>query len=109
MNTERTREIITGIKQLLSDPDHWTKGAYARYGKDQAPICPDHRSAKCFCLGGALIRLTRDTLECTAVADLLRGQMGCGKKYHTIPQFNDAPETTHEDVIGLLDRALETI
>ena len=109
MERERTKQIITDMKELLSDPDHWTKGAYARYGKDQAPIWPNHRSAKCFCLGGALIRLTRNTIECTAVADLLRGQIRHGKKYYTIPLFNDAPETTHEDVIGVLDKALETI
>ena len=109
MEPERTKQIITDTKQLLSNPNHWTKGAYARYGRDGKQIWPKEELAKCFCLGGAVIKLTSNASECKAITGLLRGQIRRGKKYHTIPQFNDAPETTHKDIIGLLDRALETI
>ena len=109
MIKERYIEIITDTKQLLSDPERWTKGAYARYGRDGKQIWPKEELAKCFCLGGAVIKLTSNASECNAITDVLNIQIRRGKKYYTLPQFNDAPETTHEDIIGLLDKALETI
>ena len=49
-------ELLTQARALLADPEHWTKGAYARGTKGE-PMSPTDNSAVCFCSVGAILRV----------------------------------------------------
>ena len=106
MKRERTKQIITDTKQLLSDPERWTKNTSARDVNGNMVAAKDD-AARCWCLFGA-VRVSTDNFgEAISVTNILCDYLPYG--YMFLTNFNDAPETTHGDVIGVLDKALGTI
>ena len=106
MNTERTKQIITNTKQLLSDPERWTKNTSARDVNGNMVAAKDD-AARCWCFFGA-VRVSTDNFgEAISVASILCDYLP--DDHWSLPHFNDSRKTKHEDVIGVLDRALETI
>lgn len=49
-------EILTGVRDLLSDPERWTQGASARNAAGE-PIDVHSEDATCFCAVGAFYRV----------------------------------------------------
>jgi hypothetical protein len=96
-----TLDVLKDVRELLSDPNHWTKGAYARDARDnfREPRAPD---AVKFCLLGALARFDASEYE-PALSRLAVGVQRRGQNA-TLAQFNDA--SSHEDVLALLDEAI---
>ena len=97
------KKILVEAKSILSDPQHWTKGSWAR--DRSGNICNEKSpDAFCFCLFGAVTRAgynlnlygyrgyVRDTFE-NAV----------GQQFIT---FNDNPDTTFEMIHEALDKAI---
>lgn len=113
-NTQTQREVLMDlytVRGMLSDPKRWTKGASAR-NKYRHRVSPTSPSAVKWCLEGAVNRssagapsvasrrafwVRRYLIEATPVRPWL-----CG-----IAWFNDDPETTHADVLALIDRAID--
>lgn len=91
------------IKNFLSDPARWTKDAYAR-DKNGKQVSTDDETAYCFCLTGLLLNKQVSAKPCSAVLRALHKLEG---SYINIPEFNDDVKTTHEDVLKLLDSAIE--
>ena len=86
--------------EILSSPDKWTKGAYARTKTDTIVGVLDEEACK-FCLDGALLRCGLDwdiktSLE-QAILELFP------TKSEGIISFNDHPDTTYEDVLEVLE------
>lgn len=85
--------LILAARELLSDPAKWFKGNY---------IC---KQTGAMCILGALgwrddINFDYPSKVAKAAADRIADLDGI-----YIPEFNDDPDTTHEQVLALLDRA----
>lgn len=84
---------LTAARELLSNKKRWTKGTYC--------------SAGAYCLYGAIAHVGyRDiaAAEAGPEAELLERLQG----ERWLSRFNDAPTTTHADVLALFDRAISS-
>jgi hypothetical protein len=82
----------------------WTKGWFARDENDMRVDIGSGLACK-FCLSGALYVEVGDNSWVSArrhILDNLRGP------HQNFVSFNDDPYTTKEDVLNLLDRAIES-
>jgi hypothetical protein len=87
--------------ELLSGPEKWTKGRLAA-DRDGDSCGPLSDRATCWCISGALIRCYGK--QCSAVMSVnaaLRNRRMM-KDTDVVPDWNDAPERTYEEVVGLL-------
>lgn len=99
-----TREVLVAARALIATPERWTKetSSWVRNG------------IECFCAIGAIGRAVDHDHNAPAtedVNDALRAAMPAwfldrrtGRP--SIVEFNDAPTTTHADVLQLFDRAI---
>ena len=97
------------VRELLSSPDSWTQGVFAR-DQNGKSVCPDDPSATCWCLMGAILYIFKRENMATYkhVLDV------CLNKINPLPtkgewsvrsmiDWNDSPERSHEDVVELLE------
>ena len=94
--------ILKKTKELISDPARWTKGEMARtmFG---ASVSAHDSSATCWCIMGAIHHETKDDPFLAGSAyQIVRTQL----QGRTVSEFNDDQNTTHEDVMTLLDKAI---
>ncbi|MBC2806583.1 hypothetical protein C3Y94_025875 [Rhizobium ruizarguesonis] len=102
-------EILAAGRELLSNPDHWTKGAPARDRKGES-IIPYDPKATCFCTIGAIHKVVGpQQLELKRqVVGYLIEALDTGHKVSAIlSAFNDHPKTSHDQVLELWDKAIE--
>lgn len=95
------RNDLISIRELLEDPAHWIQGSYARNRPDGKVVPPLHPDATCWCLDGAVIRVVPPKWRYAVRMALV----GTGKAC----TWNDAPERTHADVLGAIDKALARV
>lgn len=116
---ELTVEIVKAARELISDRAHWGKGSYAAREKvgDQMHnlVGITEPDAVCFCGLGAIRKAAHASgLPSYEVEDVFCHEVrGCvpetynseynGEQFAKFANFNDAPETTHEDVLGAFD------
>lgn len=86
-------DVLVKARAWLDDPAHWLQGAYGDFaGTCDGPTCA----------WGALWKFTlNDSATEFAALSILEGLAGVH-----VPHFNDAPSTTHADVLALFDRAI---
>lgn len=115
----KTSELLIAAKAVISKPETWTQGTYARksVGEGQiglgASIQPYHPSAVCFCSIGALRKVA-----CEADPDrfslsskvLVRAEefldiFSVKRGSLCIANFND--HNSHEQVLNVFDDAIE--
>ena len=93
ISSEPLRKIDTVI-DLLSSPDKWCKGALRSH---------DGR----YCIRGAVMSVgATDMLE-PAILQAI-GEVA-GRRFRRIESFNDYPNTTHEQVVAVLNRARDNM
>lgn len=81
---------IDAVMDLLSTPDKWCKGALRSH---------DGR----YCIRGAVMSVgATDMLEPVILQAI--GEVA-GRRFRRIESFNDYPNTTHEQVVAVLQRA----
>lgn len=81
---------IDAVMDLLSTPDKWCKGALRSH---------DGR----YCIRGAVMSVgATDVLEPVILQAI--GEVA-GRRFRRIESFNDYPNTTHEQVVAVLQRA----
>jgi hypothetical protein len=99
-------DALRNMRKLLSDPATWIKGDYA-VNKDGECIRPEHPDACQFCVEGARMRSVAplEGWDCVLVFRQLTCALPNG--FGNIPAFNDHPDTKHEDVLALIDRAIK--
>jgi len=105
MSAKTTLEVLKTARELISVPERWTKGAFARnYSKEECD--PEDTMAMCWCVHGAFEKISLDCDE--NIADsiyLARRQymkfIKCG-----VISFNDAPERTHSEILEVFDKAI---
>ncbi len=109
-------EVLEGMRQLLSEPERWTRFVAAR-DKNQQVIAPLHQEAYSFCLVGALSRVTGGRTEFkyspfdSALKKLNRGtldfailaKLGGFTCLDGLPRLNDHPKATHALIVRFLD------
>ena len=97
-----TKEILTEARSLITDPDKWTKGVFARTADHHRAAVPFEADATCWCAWGALENAYGGFVNNDHPAYVsLREAMGGG-----VANFND--DHTHPEVIGAFDRAIES-
>lgn len=96
--------LLTGMRELLSDPKKWTKGAYARncqgYG---VPFKSEE--AVCFCLQGAAMKIAGENLM--SVFLLGTEYLAYGPDVSTVWRWQDQDTRTHADVLKFLDTRIQ--
>lgn len=109
-------KVLTDAKALIAEPDHWTKGSFARKGQDGIGIAPNDPNATCYCSFGAIMCVTSYNTpasifdEMGKIATRLLAErdpaieVDPGK--NPIVFFNDHPTTTHEDVMLLFNQSI---
>ncbi len=96
-------KTLRKIRSVLSDPQKWTKRAFARLPTGD-PTSWDNNNACCWCLEGAILRSCRSGgINPIPVYEELHSFL----PFRAIANFNDDDSTTHADVLNLLDRTIE--
>jgi hypothetical protein len=133
MGTEKelALQIAERTHELLSDETRWTKGANARTRQNK-PTAPFSSNAVCFCLTGAVTKAVSEImdegLDTKTIIVLSRAQnlvfrtmsepkgasalMFWEDKTSSvckIMRYNDAADTTHEDVLSLIQEATKLL
>lgn len=85
---------IDAVIDLLATPDKWCKGALRSH---------DGR----YCIRGAVRAVDGADLLEPAILQAI-GEVA-GKRFRRIESFNDHPNTSHEQIIAVLDRARDNI
>lgn len=100
-------EILRGTRELLSDPSRWTTGAEERNaaGETSDDAGPEHFVPVCWCVLGATGQVGGFGPSLFA-DDELRNTLRAETHFSCLDTFNDAPETTHADVLSLIDRTI---
>jgi len=93
-------EALVAARELIADERNWIKEDYNRV--------VDGR--QCYCADGALLAARRAPLLEEDFLDLpyslARRALSSASPIGTIIDYNDAPETTHADVLAMFDRAI---
>lgn len=91
---DEVSQVILKARELLSDPKKWTQGQY----------CTEARDA--FCIIGAVHEAAgaQPDAGISPVASKACERISITAKMHPA-NFNDNKNTTHADVLALLDRA----
>ena len=96
--TQPQRERLELARKRLDKPHNWIQCASKR--------------GNCYCLLGAIFTCSVERLTVKEQESLCRHVIqviqDAGYPYVTIPQFNDQTNRTYEQVIKVLDRAIET-
>ena len=85
----KSSTVLRLARHKIRTPDRWCRGALARAGSGR-PLTSESANAVSFCAAGALF---------SVVGYFYTGEI--------IPVFNDAPTTTHADILRLYDKAIE--
>lgn len=100
-------EIMIGVRSLLADEKHWTKGAWARE-EDGAECSHSAPNAVCWCLGGALIHVAR--LACDMAGMIEARQKLCvaagTSAWLRMGLVTANDDLDHAGVLALIDRAI---
>jgi hypothetical protein len=107
MSDNVNTQTLIAAKQLLSDPKHWIKGDLAK-NESGAVVDPMASDAICWCMNGAMIKVT----ESNNLARIIQEMDAQDYLYKAIPvpyvsSYNDADETTHQDIMNVFDKAIE--
>lgn len=104
--------IVREMRDILIDPDRWTKHTWARNTND-TPVSTIGQPACKWCLLGCLECVAYKHLRDPAYAnsyslthDAITAHLPKGVR---ISVYNDDPDTTHQDIINLLDTVIETL
>ena len=113
---------LTMMRDLLEKPEGWTQGAYARDKNGKQVDEFSRNEATCFCIMGAAANVARklqngsskDYDEAIMRVDMnyaIRNALehDWGESIRSIPDFNDNPRRTQEDVVQLLNDTIKRV
>ena len=104
--------LLTGIREILSKPEAWTKGILA-FDKDKKGIDPVNPEACRFCLLGAAGKAANfsslyHSAELETLYHMLRKELrqyvgDAPGTYTSVSDWNDQKTRTHDEVLKFLD------
>lgn len=106
--TKKISPLVKGLKavrELLAKPERWTKDAYAR-DADGARVEATDPRATCWCLSGAITKVTPDHATGVPVWMALSDETERARGGAVVGFWNDRPRRTHAQVLRLIDRAI---
>ncbi|MDH7796410.1 MULTISPECIES: hypothetical protein [unclassified Beijerinckia] len=108
MSQSQLKTDLIAMRDLLSTPSAWTQDAFAR-DRDGDICTSDHPTAVCWCLDGAAAKvgLLDDDDEGRYAAIRVILTRSVPTNHGGYVGFNDDPNTTHDDVMSLLNKAIE--
>lgn len=87
-------DFLLEAKGLIDSPEKWIKGSFRKNG--------------CYCMLGALLEVVGKDYAWDKACTLIENTLVREKAFSCyMPEFNDAPETTHDDVMKIMDLAIE--
>ena len=98
-------EVLVKARELISDPERWTHGVYARDAKGES--CFDSSDeATCFDALGALNRVSGTRMRArTSASSFLYEAIDSVPSPYSIGEIND--QLGHEATLKIFDRAIE--
>lgn len=101
--SKSTVQILKDARELLSDPTHWTKFAFARDSAGFKTKIYDS-DAVCWCVMGAIMKESGDYNNTNKALSLLEEVISDNV---AIGVGNDNEDTTHSDVMETFSIAIE--
>jgi hypothetical protein len=95
-----TVETLRDAKALIDTPAKWTQNADARRSNN-IPCSYANPDAICFCIVGAVWRASGEFSKAFHLVHWQAQEEG-----RRVTQFNDHPDTSHNDVMAFFDRAI---
>ena len=92
---------LKDIKNLISTPEKWCKGSFAR-NTSNIPVGENSESACKWCLVGALFKICGHSKNSAEIHGIILNEIK-DLEHVTVSRFNDHVDTTHETVMNLLD------
>lgn len=93
-------ELVKAVRAKLTPPGSWIKQDFAQDDQGQG-VHPRQPEASCWCLAGAAKSLgTPDAVRTLATA------LDFGPGTLLMMDWNDRPQTRHQDVLDRLDKAI---
>ncbi len=103
-----TQTILTEVRELLYNPDHWTQLAMAR-DEQMNTVQTNSVDARCFCLFGAIEKISnKNNVTYSKVMNTLERAIrieGFNLTGNVI-DFNDDSNRMHHEIIKALDTAI---
>ena len=117
---DETRELLVAAREIIADPERWTKGAPAKATQDGC-ILPVYKSdATCWCITGAielawLRQNANGAIKSGAVTALWHVLESRGDhvfldkewRWRDLQMWNDEDRRDHPEVLELFDTAIE--
>lgn len=100
------KRVLQKARALLAKKGGWTQQCNAR-GKSGRPLGYVSRAATCFCLDGALRRVTHGPLSKYRYWEVELAVLAVIPREEDIVVWNDKPRRTQKQVVALLDRAIK--
>jgi hypothetical protein len=101
-------ELIS-LRSLLSSREAWTQHIMAK-SKDGLPVLPTDPRAKCWCLVGGCEKVSSQPGQLIQQLCSIRSsrnfKLDSIEARLTVASFNDEYDTTHEDILILIDAAI---
>lgn len=104
MSDKRVVAVLTGVRALIADPAHWTKGVYARAANGRETL-HDSEDAVCWCLVGAIKKVGGYELDREIPPEIINTLCTAGVG-NDETAWNDAKRRTHPRVIATIDLAI---
>lgn len=98
------KEILIAAQAKIEAPERWVKGKFASLA-DGRKCYPDNERAVCFCAEGAVFASGARWAAKAKALRFLR-DVAVGDEFTSIPDWNDAPDRTHAEVLAAFDRAI---
>lgn len=95
---------LSAAKALIDTPEKWTQGTVARDANGE--MVEHARDAVCLCAFGACRVAIGPYADVSPLMEALRRAIPTENAAPTTVSFNDHPDTTHDDVMALFDRAI---
>lgn len=118
MSIKSTSNILKEAKKVISDPNRWTKEAYAKTATGHRTD-PNSPRAHCYCISGAVRKViglgtlpsylqdTRNDQYYRVMKILDIAAASTAFKTANVIAFNDLERTSHEDMMQVIDLAIE--
>lgn len=99
-----TKDYLIKIKETINTPNKWCKGFYAT-NKNGKPVLVNDDTALCFCISGAMDKVIFYYPDKIKIHNKLFFTLNLNMN---LTIFNDSSETTHQDVMDLIDKAIQS-
>jgi hypothetical protein len=101
-----TLDILTQVRELLSDPERWHRGGHFATNKHGCRVSSSESEAAQWSICGALEKVQGSPTFHGSAYDLLSTLcVNRGYSPRSVDAFNSLP-TTHDDVMSLLSEAI---